>query len=161
MSSDVPVTAGARVLLKDPDIFGDVLFLAAADPLDAPAVVPDNRTTKDLQTRLILSAPDAGATAVISGFAAGRGVDGRERVTGVGCHDRCTIVPPTDDQGQEGRYLRPRRHPRGQRVVVRGPDARRRRHRAAPWCRRFPCTTARLLAEVPEAFPDISVGSTN
>ena len=72
LSSDAPVTAGARVLLKDPGLFGDVLFLAGADPLDAAAVVPDNRSTKDLQTRLILSAPDSAATAVITGFAKGK-----------------------------------------------------------------------------------------
>ena len=67
ISSDAPVTAGARVELRNPDIFGDLLFLAAAAPLDAPAVVPDNRTTEDLTTRLILSAPEGATSASVTG----------------------------------------------------------------------------------------------
>lgn len=157
LSSDVPVTAGARVLLKDPDIFGDVLFLAAAEPLDAPAVVPDNRTTKDLQTRLILSAPEGGATAVITGFAAGREWTAG-RVSLASGATKVFTIPSKTLKGKKvdtfGLVVTPGGG--GSLYGVRMLDEAGPR---GPLVSSFPLTPARLLAEVPEAFPDISVGS--
>ncbi len=157
LSSDVPVTAGARVLLEDPDIFGDVLFLAAADPLDAAAVVPDNRSTKDLQTRLILTAPESAESAVITGFARGREwtagrysldagttkvvtVDVR-KIKGRRVDSYGLVVTPGGAGALYGVRMLDEQGPRG------------------PLVSSFPLTTARLLAEVPEAFPQIMVGS--
>ncbi|HUV47954.1 MAG TPA: DUF5719 family protein [Actinomycetes bacterium] len=157
LSSDVPVTAGARVLLKNPDIFGDVLFLAAADSLGAPAVVPDNRTTKDLQTRLILSAPDGGATAVVKGFAAGREWTAG-RVSLASGATKVMTIPPKRIKGKKvdsfGLVITPGGS--GSLYGVRMLDEEGPR---GPLVTSFPLTTARLLAEVPETFPDISVGS--
>ena len=157
LSSDVPVSAGARVLLKNPDIFGDVLFLAAAGPLEAAAVVPDNRSTKDLQTRLILTAPESAATAVITGFARGREwtagrvsldagttkvvtVDAR-KIKGKRVDSYGLVVTPGGTGALYGVRMLDEEGPRG------------------PLVSSFPLTTARLLAEVPEAFPEIVVGS--
>ena len=68
LTSTEPVVAGARVLLRRPGAYGDTLFLAAATPLSTAAVVPDNRTTTDLATRLLLTAPEGDATVVVSAF---------------------------------------------------------------------------------------------
>lgn len=158
LSADVPVTAGARVVLKDPDIFGDALFLAAAGPFDAPAVVPDNRSAEDLQTRLILSAPGAGATAVVTGFAAGREwTAGRvalaagdtkvltiaaKKIGGKPVKTFGLVVQPGGAGPLYGVRMLDEAGPRG------------------PLVSSFPLTSARLLAQVPEAFPDVAVGST-
>jgi hypothetical protein len=159
LSSDVPVTAGARVLLEDPDIFGDALFLAAAAPLEAAAVVPDNRTTKDLQTRLILTAPESAASAVVTGFAKGRewtvgrvSLDGGttkvvtvdpHRIEGKGVESYGLVVTPGGSGPLYGVRMLDEEGPRG------------------PLVSSFPLSTARLLAEVPETFPDVEVGSTS
>ena len=157
ISSDVPVTAGARVELRDPDIFGDLLFLAAAAPLAAPAVVPDNRTTKDLETRLIFSAPEGSAGAVVTAFADGRTwnagrVDLASSTTqsltveppkrhGKPIDSFGLVITPTGDGPLYGVRFLDEEGPRG------------------PLITSFPLTTARLLAEVPVAYPDVAVGS--
>ena len=156
VSSDVPVTGGARVELRDPDIFGDVLYLAAAEPLTAPAVVPDNRTTKDLQTRLIFSAPDGPARAAVTAFAGGREWDvGRvelaasttdvltikaPKVKGKTIDSYGLVITPAGDDPIYGVRMLDEEGPRG------------------PLVTSFPLTTARLLAQVPEAYPDVAVG---
>ena len=157
ISSDAPVTAGARVELKNPDIFGDVLFLAAAGSLDAPAVVPDNRTSPDLQTRLILTAPEAGATAVVNGFAGGQEWTASRVELAPGTTQVVTVVPPKV-KGQRvdsyGLVVTPGGD--GSLYGVRMLDEEGSR---GPLVTSFPLTTARLLAEVPESFPDIAVGT--
>jgi hypothetical protein len=161
ISSDVPVTAGARVALRNPDIFGDVLYLAAAGPLTAPAVVPDNRTTKDLQTRLIFSAPDGPAGATVTAFAGGQEWNvGRVDLAG-GTTDVLTIEPPTV-QGKTvasyGLVVTPRTGSSGDGPLygVRMLDEEGPR---GPLVTSFPMTTARLLATVPEAYPDVPLGA--
>ena len=157
ISSDVPVTAGARVQLRDPDIFGDVLFLAAAAPLTAPAVVPDNRSTGDLQTRLIFSAPESAAGAEVTAFARGREWDAGRVDLGSSTTEVLTIeapmiggkrvdsyglvITPSGDGPLYGVRFLDEEGPRG------------------PLVTSFPLTTARLLAEVPVAYPDVVVGS--
>lgn len=158
LSADVPVTAGARVVLENPDIFGDALYLAAAQPFDAPAVVPDNRSTKDLQTRIILSAPDAGATAVVSGFAAGREWTAGRISLAAG--DTKVLTIPAKKIGGEpvktfGLVITP--GGTGSLYGVRMLDEEGPR---GPLVTSFPLSSARLLAEVPEAYPDVAVGST-
>lgn len=159
ISSDAPVTAGARVVLKSPDIFGDVLFLAASDPIDAPAVVPDNRTTPDLQTRLLLTAPEGSATAVVTGFA-----DGKEWTAGrvelaAGTTQGFTVEPPKVKGKRVDSYgLIVTPSGAGPLYGVRMLDEEGPR---GPLVTSFPLTTARLLAKVPEAFPDVAVGSTD
>ncbi|HEX5018291.1 MAG TPA: DUF5719 family protein [Actinomycetes bacterium] len=158
VTSDVPVTAGARVELRDPDIFGDVLYLAAASPLSAPAVVPENRTTEDLQTRLIFSAPEGGARATVTAFAQGREWDvGRvdvapsttevltiepPRIKGKTVDSYGLVITPSGEGALYGVRMLDEQGPRG------------------PLVTSFPLTTARLLAEVPESYPDVGVGST-
>lgn len=157
LSSDEPVTAGARVELQDPDIFGDLLFLAAADSLDAPGVVPDNRTSSSLQTRLILTAPGEGATAVVTGFAGGEDwIASRvnlpagttqsvtidpPRVGGKPVDSYGLIVTPGGDGPLYGVRMLDEEGPRG------------------PLVTSFPLSTARLLVKVPETIPDVAVGS--
>ena len=163
VSSDVPVTAGARVELSNPDIFGDALYLAAAEPLTAPAVVPDNRTTKDLQTRLIFSAPDGPAGATVTAFAGGQEwnvghvdlADGTTdvltieapKVHGKTVHAYGLVVTPRagspDDGPLYGVRMLDEEGPRG------------------PLVTSFPLITARLLATVPESYPDVPLGATS
>jgi hypothetical protein len=163
ISSDVPVTAGARVDLRDPDIFGDALYLAAAEPLTAPAVVPDNRTTKDLQTRLIFSAPDGPAGATVTAFAGGREWKVGRVDLAEGTTDVLTIEPPTVSRKQIGSYglvITPRTGSSGDGPLygVRMLDEEGSR---GPLVTAFPLRTARLLATVPEAYPDVPLGATS
>lgn len=158
LTSDVPITAGAKVELKNPDIFGDVLFLAAASPVAAPAVVPDNRTSADLQTRLILTAPEAGATAVVTGFAGGREWTASRVELAPGTTQVITVRPPKVKGTRVDSYgLVVTPGGGGPLYGVRMLDEEGPR---GPLITSFPLTTARLLAEVPEAFPDIAVGTT-
>lgn len=159
LEADAPVTAGARVVLKDPDIFGDALYLAAARPFHAPAVVPDNRTTNDLQTRLVLSAPQGGATAVVTAFAGGREWTAG-RVSLAAGATKVLTIPAKKIGGKPvktfGLVITP--GGAGSLYGVRMLDEEGPR---GPLVTSFPLTSARLLAEVPEAFPDIAVGSTS
>jgi hypothetical protein len=158
ISSDVPVTAGARVELKNPDIFGDVLYLAAANPLDAPAVVPDNRTSADLATRLILTAPEAGATAVVTGFAGGKEWIASRVELAAGTTQVVTVEPPKVDGERVDSYgLIVTPGGDGPLYGVRMLDEEGPR---GPLVTSFPLTTARLLVQVPEAIPDVTVGTT-
>jgi hypothetical protein len=97
VTADAPVTAGARVFLSDPQLFGDSLYLGASLPLTAPAVVPDNLITNDLATRLILSAPEQGATVLVSPFA-GSGQAGSEQTVEIpaGATRQLTVKPGED-----------------------------------------------------------------
>lgn len=159
ISSDAPVTAGARVVLQDPDIFGDMLFLAATEPIDAPAVVPDNRTTADLQTRLLLTAPEGAATAVVTGFADGTEWTAERVELAAGTTDVVTVDPPrVKGERVESYGLIVTPGGSGPLYGVRMLDEEGPR---GPLVTSFPLTTARLLAEVPEAFPDVTVGSTD
>jgi len=159
ISSDAPVTAGARVELANPDLFGDVLYLAAANPLDAPAVVPDNRTSADLQTRLILTAPDEGATAVVTGFAGGKQWTAARVDLAAGTTQVVTVEPPKAKGNKKrtesyGLVVTP--GGAGPLYGVRMLDEEGPR---GPLVTSFPLKTARLLAQVPEAIPEIAVGS--
>lgn len=157
ISSDVPVTAGARVELKNPDIFGDLLFLAAADSIDAPAVVPDNRTSADLATRLILTAPDRSASAVITGFAGGKEWTASRIELPPGTTRMVTVEPPKVKGKRVDSYglvITPGGG--GPLYGVRMLDEEGPR---GPLVTSFPLATARLLVEVPETIPDIAVGS--
>jgi hypothetical protein len=159
LSSDVPVTAGARVKLRDPDIFGDVLYLAAASPLTAPAVVPDNHTTEDLQTRMIFSAPEGPAGVTVTAFGGGREwrvgrLDLDAATTGV-----LTVQPP-EIKGKPihsyGLVVTPRGSSESAPLFgVRMLDEEGPR---GPLVTSFPLTTARLLARVPESYPDVALG---
>lgn len=166
ISSDVPVTAGARVELKNPDLLGDVLYLAAAKPIDAPAVVPDNRTSADLQTRLILTATEADVTAVVTGFAGGKEWTAARVDLPAGTTQVVTVEPPKAGAGK-GRNANDKKiesyglvvTPGGAGLLygVRMLDEEGPR---GPLVTSFPLTTARLLAQVREAIPQIVVGST-
>jgi len=157
ISSDAPVTAGARVELRNPDIFGDVLFLAAAGALDAPAVVPDNRTSADLQTRLILTAPEAAASAVVKGFSGGREWTAGRVELAAGTTQVVTVVPPKNEAKRVDSYgLVVTPGGEGPIYGVRMLDEEGPR---GPLVTSFPLSTARLLAEVPESFPGIAVGT--
>lgn len=157
ISSDAPVTAGARVELRNPDIFGDLLFLAAAAPLDAPAVVPDNRTSEDLTTRLILSAPEGATSASVTGFAQGRDWNAGRVDLAAGTTDGLAIDPPKSQGGRPiesfGLIVTP--HGDEPLYVVRMLDEEGPR---GPLVTSFPLRTARLQVEVPEAYPDVAAG---
>ena len=143
--------------LRDPDIFGDVLYLAATTPLTAPAVVPDNRTTTDLQTRLLFSAPTTAASAEVTGFASGRQWPAGEISLEAGTTGILTIEPPRVDGRQVDSYglvIRPGGE--GALYGVRMLDEEGPR---GPLVTAFPLTTARLLAQVRESYPDVAVGS--
>jgi Family of unknown function (DUF5719) len=157
IDSDVPVTAGARVELRNPDIFGDVLFLAAAAPLDAPAVVPDNRTTEDLTTRLILSAPEGATSVSVTGFAQGRDWNAGRVDLDAGTTRVLTIDPPKRSGGRPIESFGLVVTPRGDEplYVVRMLDEEGPR---GPLVTSFPLRTARLQVEVPEAYPDVAAG---
>ena len=158
ISADAPVTAGARVELRDPDIFGDVMFLAAAAPLVAPAVVPDNRTTQDLETRLIFSAPEGAAGAEVTAFAGGREWDAGRVSLAPSTTEVLTIDPPTvrgKTVDSYGLVVTPTGS--GPLYGVRFLDEEGPR---GPLVTSFPLTTARLLAQVPVAYPDVAVGAT-
>ena len=154
VKSDVPVTAGSRVFLEDPDIFGDSLFLAASEPLAAPAVVPDNVITKDLATRLILTAPKAAATVTITAFAGNEQVPVATVELASGVTSEFTIKPPgqlrefglviTPEPGSGPVY--------GVRMLdEQGPRG--------PLVTSFPLQTARLVATVPVTVPDVVAGT--
>lgn len=157
LHSDVPVTAGARVELKDPDLFGDLLFLGAAAPLDAPAVVPDNRSTKDLATRLILSAPGGSVSATVTGFAQGDDWGAGKVDLAAGTTSVLTIEPPKGERGKPiesfGLIVTP--HGEAPLYAVRMLDEQGAR---GPLVTSFPLTTARLAVEVPDAYPDVAAG---
>lgn len=154
VSSDQPVTAGARVLLKRPDYFGDVLFLAASQPLTSSAVVPDNRRSQDLATRLVLSAPDSAASVQVSTFTGGaEGVPvtvdlaaGTTRWVTVrapeGSDRYGLVVTPLPGSGPVyGVRMLDEEGPRG------------------PLVTSLPLRTARLTVVVPDAVPDIAAGT--
>jgi hypothetical protein len=156
VKSDVPVTAGSRVFLEDPDLFGDSLFLAASEPLAAPAVVPDNLITKDLATRLILTAPRAAATVTITAFAGNEQVPVATVELASGVTSELTIKPPgqlrefglviTPEPGSGPVY--------GVRMLdEQGPRG--------PLVTSFPLQTARLVATVPVTVPDVVAGTVN
>jgi hypothetical protein len=157
ISSTAPVTAGARVVLRNPDIFGDSLYLAASSPLDAPAVVPDNRTTRDLQTRLILSAPEGAASATVTGFSGGEEWKAGRVELAAESTQVLTIEPPKRKGKRVESYglvITP--DGSGPIYGVRMLDEEGPR---GPLVTSFPLTVARLLATVPEAYPDVSVGT--
>lgn len=154
VTSDQPVTAGARVTLATPDHYGDLLFLAAAPPLSAAAVVPDNWQTSDLYTRLVLSAPEAAASVDVTTFSG--------EVTGeplrididAGTTQWVTIAPPEGRRGF-GMVVRP--------VAGSGPvygvrmlDEQGPR---GPLVSALPLRTARITVVVPDAVPDIGAGT--
>jgi hypothetical protein len=92
--SDQPIVAGGRMLLRRPGYYGDVMFLAAAQPLTTAAVVPDNRATEDLVTRLVLTAPGEAARVSIEAFDA---ADEEQRTVVVAAGS--TRVVTVDDPG--------------------------------------------------------------
>lgn len=161
LTSDVPVTAGARVTLKDPDIFGDALYLAAAEPLSAPAVVPDNRTTKDLQTRLLFTATGSATSATVTAFSGGEEWD----VGTVQLEPETTQVLTVEPHTVKGRttssfglVVTPEADPGGSAPLyaVRMLDEEGPR---GPLVTSFPLRTARLLATIPESYPDVAIGA--
>ena len=153
IESDVPVTAGARVFLQDPDIFGDTLFLAASQPLTASAVVPDNRISDDLATRLILSAPEVAATVTITAFAEGTQVPVETVELASGTTGEFTIKPP-GNLLEFGLVITPQAGS-GPVYGVRMLDEEGPR---GPLVTSFPLRTARLVATVPVTVPNIAAG---
>jgi len=154
LESDVPVTAGARVFLEQPDIFGDVLFLAASPPLSAPAVVPDNRITDDLATRLVLSAPGGPARVEVTAFAGDLQVPVAQVELAAGTTKSVTVHPPKKLQ-EFGLVVTPL--PDSSLVYgVRMLDEEGPR---GPLVTSFPLRAARLIATVPVAIPDVRAGT--
>jgi hypothetical protein len=154
VESDVPITAGARVFLENPDIFGDTLYLAASLPLTAPAVVPDNRITKDLATRLVLSAPGDAASVKVTAFAGDEQVPVTTVELPAGSTRQVTIEPPKK-LARFGLVITP--------VAGSGPvygvrmlDEEGPR---GPLVTSFPLRTARLIATVPVTVPDVAAGT--
>ena len=153
LESDAPITAGARVTLEDPDIFGDLLFLAASQPLDGPAVVPDNRTTKDLATRLVISAPQESAQVSVSAFA-GTATIPVETLQIPGGSTQVLTVEPKDLK-RFGLVVVPEAGS-GPVYAVRMLDEEGPR---GPLVTSFPLRTARLTAVVPVTVPDVVAGT--
>jgi hypothetical protein len=157
LNADAPITAGARVTLRNPDIFGDQLYLAAASPMNAPAVVPDNRTTSDLDTRLVLSAPFGAATAVVTGFSGGEEWAAGRVDLGAETTQVLTIEPPKTNGRRAGSYglvITPSGDAPLYGVRMLDEEGPR-----GPLVSSFPLTAARLLAEVRDAYPDVAVGT--
>ena len=154
VESDAPVTAGARVVLKDPAMFGDSLFLAASRPFVADAVVPDNRLTKDLQTRLVLTAASTDAAVTVKVFAGTRSVQVAHVELAAQTTKTLTIHPPKD-MHRFGLIVKP--DPGSGPVYgVRMLDEQGSR---GPLVTSFPLRAARLVATVPEAVPDVVAGT--
>lgn len=99
VTSDAPVVAGAKVLLKRPGAFGDSMYLAGTPPLEAAAVVPDNITTSSLATRLVLSAPEQEVKVQVLAYDSA----GKERTTDVtlpaGTTRAVEVLPPGIEPG--------------------------------------------------------------
>jgi hypothetical protein len=100
VTSDQPVTAGVKVVLKRPGYFGDAMYLAATAGLTASAVVPDNIATADLTTRLIISAPTGDAEVQVLTYNA----NGKQRTITVtvpaGTTRALAVAPPTVAPGE-------------------------------------------------------------
>ncbi len=109
VTSDAPIVAGAKVLLKRPGFFGDSMYLAATNPLQAPAVVPDNITTSNLNTRLVISAPSTQVSVQVLAYDA----TGKERTLDVtvpaGTTKEITVLPPRSPPGTTIKGARYRR----------------------------------------------------
>lgn len=155
VTADRPVAAGARVLLKRPDLYGDVLFLAAAQPLAAAAVVPDNRVSRDLTTRLVLSAPEAAATVQLLTFAGTVAGDPVTVEVPAGS-TRSVVVEPPPGRRSFGLVVTPRPGS-GPVYGVRILDEEGPR---GPLVTALSLRTARLTVVVPEAVPNLAAGTT-
>ncbi len=154
LSSDQPITAGMRVTLRRPSYFGDVLFLAAVPPVGTAAVVPDNRDTSDLKTRLVLTAPEGAATVDVSTFV-GAGIEDPVTVQlAAGTTTWLTIEAPPGRR-RFGLVVTPQSGS-GPVYGVRMLDEEGAR---GPLVTSLPLRTARLTAVVPEAVPDIAAGT--
>jgi hypothetical protein len=109
VTSDTPVTAGAKVVLKRPGYYGDSMYLAATDGLTGSAVVPDNITTADLTTRLIISAPTGDADVQVFTYTA----NGKQRTVTIsvpgGTTRAIAVGPPTVNPGEPVKGTRYRR----------------------------------------------------
>ena len=154
LESDVPVTAGARVFLEQPDIFGDMLFLAASPPLSAPAVVPDNRITADLVTRLILSAPEGPGRVKVTAFAGDQQLPVATVELAAGTTSSVMVRPPQELR-QFGLVVTPLPDS-GAVYGVRMLDEEGPR---GPLVTSFPLRAARLIATVPVAISDVGAGT--
>lgn len=154
VSSDHPVTAGARVRLTMPGHYGDLLFLASAQPLSAPAVVPDNWQTSDLATRLVLSAPEGAASIQVTTFA-GDATGDPLRIDIAAGTTRWVTVPPPEGHRGFGMVVAP--------VAGTGPVYGVRMLDESgprgPLVTALPLRTARLTVVVPEAVPDVAAGT--
>jgi Family of unknown function (DUF5719) len=156
VTADAPVTAGARVFLSDPQLFGDSLYLAASLPLTAPAVVPDNLITNDLDTRLILSAPEQAATVTVSSFAGASGKSGTEETVDIPAGaTRQVTVDPGKNLKRFGLVIAPQ-DGSGPVYGVRMLDEQGPR---GPLVTSYPLRTARLTATVPVTVPDVAAGT--
>lgn len=72
VTSDVPVVAGGFSGVVDPYTQeGEFVWTAASPPLDGPAVIPDNRVHGQAGSALLLTAPQAAASVVLSGLSSG------------------------------------------------------------------------------------------
>ncbi len=152
LESDVPVTAGARVLLKRPDYYGDVLFLSAADALSAAAVVPENQTTDDLATRLVLTAPESAASVEVKAFNQTDSDTTTVSIEG-GTTQVVTVTPPPGLR-RYGLVITPLPGS-GPVVGVRFIDEEGAR---GPLVSALPLRAARLTAVVREAVPELTAG---
>lgn len=152
LKSTEPIVAGARVLLQRPHAYGDTLFLAAATPLTQAAVVPDNSTTKDLATRLVMSAPQGQASVDIFAFDGAR-TSHRPLTIAAGSTRVVTVTNPGKGGGF-GIVVTPT--PGSAPVVgVRFLDEEGSR---GPLVTATPLLPARLTAVVRPAVPDITTG---
>ena len=152
LESDVPITAGAKVVLRRPDFYGDVLFLAASEPLTAAAVVPENETTQDLSTRLVLTAPAGAATVEVSAFNASNTQVATVSIA-AGTTTVFTVKPPKG-QPRYGLVVTPQPGS-GPVVGVRLIDEEGAR---GPLVSALPLRAARLTALVREAIPQLTAG---
>jgi len=152
LESDVPITAGAKVVLRRPDFYGDMLFVSASEALTAAAVVPENETTQDLATRLVLTAPQGAATVDVSAFNASDSADSTVTIP-AGTTTVFTVKPP-QGQPRYGLVVTPRPGS-GPVVGVRFIDEEGAR---GPLVSALPLRAARLTALVREAVPQLTAG---
>jgi hypothetical protein len=150
--SDQPIVAGGRMVLQRPGAYGDSLFLAAVPPLTTTAVVPDNRASSDLVTRLILTAPEGDATVTVTAFDGPHSVR-RALAVPAGSTRVFTIEDPQAGQGF-GLVITPDRAG-GPVVGVRFLDEEGSR---GPLVSALPLRPARITATVRQAQPWVAAG---
>ena len=152
--SDQPIVAGGRMVLLRPGAYGDSMFLATTPLLTTAAVVPDNRTSSDLVTRVVLTAPGDAASVTISAFDGPREV--RRRVDVPAESTRVFTIPDPGSGKGFGLVVTP--DPASGPVVgVRFLDEEGSR---GPLVTALPLRAARITALVRQAEPWVVAGMT-